>query len=147
MPAPGLVTNYNVQQIFLGENWYEDKNFTNGTGSPIVIAPGTVLGTILASNTWALMQSTNTDGSEIPKAIFYNENFSYTVPANSTVLISGCTKGYVNQNALTFANGTDTINTPLKADTTGGITVQDAIRQIGILLVPSIELSVTDPNQ
>jgi hypothetical protein len=53
----------------------------------------------------------------------------------------------VNQNALTFANGTDTINTAIKTDTTGGITMQDAIRQIGIVLVPSTELSVLDPNQ
>ena len=146
MPAPGLITNYNVQQIFLGENWYTYKNYTNNTGSSVTINAGTVLGTIFASNTWNLMQSTNSDGSQVPTAIFYNENSSYVVAAGATVMLAGCTKGLINQNALSFTLNTDTINTGIGTEGTGA-TVQDYIQGKGIVLVPSTELSIVDPNQ
>jgi hypothetical protein len=146
MPLQGNVTNYNVQQIFIGENWYIDKKYTNSTGSDIIISNATVLGTVLATNTWNLFKSTNSDGSEIPTAIFYNESFPLTVSAGATVTLSGCNKGYINQNGIVFALNTDTINTPVGAEGTGG-SVQDLIRRAGIILVPSTELSVTDPNQ
>lgn len=146
MPQGQLTTNYNVQQIFLGENWYVDKQYTNDTGSILTLKSGTILGSILASNTWNLFKSTNTDGSEVPIAIFNNENFDMTIAIGATVTLNACVKGMVNQNALVFALNTDTINTAIGSQGTGG-PVQDLIRRAGIILVPSIELSVTDPNQ
>ncbi len=144
MPAPGLVTNYNLQQIFLGENWYTDKYYTNATGSPVTIRPGTILGTILASNKWLPFQSDATDGSEVVRAV---ANDYQVVADGATVLLNACTKGQVNQNALIFTKAGDTINTAVGGATTGGNTVQDAFNQCGIILDPSVELSVIDPNQ
>lgn len=143
MPGQVLVQNYNTQQIFLGNNWDVDKQYTNATGGTVTILAGTVLGTIAASNKWLQFDSTATDGSENPRAI---NRETMVIAAGATVLMNAVNQGQVNQNAIIFFNGTDTINTSVGAAATGG-TVQDLLQSAGITLVPSIELTIQDPNQ
>lgn len=145
MPAQQRITNYDVSQIFLGRNFYKDKQYTNSTGSAVTILPGTLLGTILATNLLLPMVSTATDGSEYPVGIAMD---TFVIANGASATITFCYAGEVNQSKVIFYNGTDTLATAIGSQGTGGGTYEDLIiRNTDIKLIPTIELSIQDPNQ
>lgn len=144
MPGTVVTTNYNIAQIFLGENFYEDFTYSNSTGSPVTILSGTIVGQILATSKILPNLSSSTDGSEKPCAIYADGDI--IIPDGTTKILTCCIKGRVNLNKVTFGAG-DTINTAVRTTTTGGGTIGSFINALGIQLVASQELTITDPNQ
>lgn len=144
MPATQLVTNYDVSQVFLGNNFYKDFSYTNSTGSTVDLAVGTLMGQILATAKILPNISSATDGSEQPMGILAE---AASVANGATVTLSLVIGGRVNQNKLTLGAG-DTLNTVVRTVSTGGGTLGALItRNTTIELVPSTELTITDPNQ
>jgi hypothetical protein len=141
MPAPILITNYDVSVIFLGDNFYKDVSYANSTGSTVTINPGRLIGRILSSAKVLPQVSTGTDGSQYPMAIAAETN---VVPDGTTINITVCVAGRVNESKV-ILGGSDTLDTPVGAEGTGGGIIRDLIqRNTDILLVPSTELSNTD---
>jgi len=146
MPATQLVTNYDVSQIFLGDNEYDDKTYTNSTGSPVTIVRGTLMGEVESSAKLLPTDSGSSDGSQYPMAIYADD--TVTIANGASALLTYCFKGRVNQNKIVFQNGTDTLTTAVGAEGTGGGTMKSVlIRNTHISLVPTTELTVQDPNQ
>lgn len=146
MVATQLVTNYDISQIFLGENFYDNGTYTNSTGSSVTIQPGTLLGRIEASALVIPSASTASDGSEYAMAIYADQ--AVTVANGASILLTYCIKGRINQNKIVFQNGTDTLTTTVGSQGTGGGIIKDIlVRNTGIFLVPSTEITIQDPNQ
>lgn len=144
MPATQLVTNYDVSQVFLGNNFYKDFSYTNSTGSTVNLVVGTLMGQILATAKILPNISSATDGSEQPMGILAE---AASVANGATVTLSLVIGGRVNQNKLTLGAG-DTLDTVVRTVSTGGGTLGALItRNTTIELVPSTELTITDPNQ
>ncbi len=144
MPSTQLVGNYDISQIFLGDNVYEYYTWTNTSGGTLTLKPGTLMGQILSSAKLLPNLSSSTDGTELPMSVLAD---TYTVANNGSATVCVCIGGRVNQNALIFGSG-DTLSTAVRTVTTGGGTIHALInRNTGILLVPSQELTVQDPNQ
>lgn len=146
MPATPSTTNFDITQIFLGDNFYIDATYTNSSGSSKTIAPGTLLGRILATNKVLPNLSSATDGSEFPMGIAA-DNASVVVADGDSVTLNVCIKGMVNKTALTLGSG-DTWSTVIRTVSTGGKTIEDAlIANTGIQLMASTDVTITDPNQ
>lgn len=144
MPATQRVTNYDVSQVFLGNNFYKDFTYTNSTGSSVDLAVGRLVGQILASAKILPNISSATDGSELPMGVLAE---AATVANGATATLSVCIAGRVNQNTLTLGAG-DTLDTAVRTVSTGGGTLGALItRNTNIELVPSTEVTITDPNQ
>lgn len=144
MPFPVLVQNYDTTQIFLGNNWDIDKSCINTSGSILTILAGTVMGTVFTGNTAYPTVSTATDGSQVPR---YVSRVDVVIAIGAAAKINLVYTGEINQNALLFQNGTDTLNTNVGSEGTGG-SMQDLLMTNSHLkLVPSIELTIQDPNQ
>ena len=136
-----LITNRNTQQIFLGENIYETRSYTNSTGSSVTLAAGTLMGTILATSKMKPHLSSSTDGSEQPTGVLAQ---SYTVADGATATIDIVTKGDVNKNAITLGAG-DSWTTPVRTVSTGGGNIQDLVRRnTDITLIEGTEVSAYD---
>ena len=139
-----LSTNYDVSQVFLGRNRYKNYTYTNSTGSTVTLVPGTLLGLILATNLLLPHISSATDGSEQPIGVCAD---TYVVPTGTSVLVTLCNRGEVNQNKVVLGAG-DTMATVVRTVSTGGGTIEQLIlKNTDIELVPSIELTIQDPNQ
>lgn len=144
MPATQRVTNYDISQVVLGSNFYKDFSYTNSTGSTVDLAVGTLMGQILATAKILPNISSATDGSELPIGILAE---AASVANGATVTLSLVIGGRVNQNRLILGAG-DTLNTVVRTVNTGGGTLGALItRNTTIELVPSTELTITDPNQ
>lgn len=144
MPFPVLVQNYNTQQIFLGDNWDIDKNCINASGSILTILAGTVMGSLFTGNTCYPCVSTATDGSEVPR---FFARHDVVIAIGATAKVNLVYTGKVNQNAILFQNGTDTLNTNIETQGLGGSMQDCLIAYSQTVLVPSTELTITDPNQ
>lgn len=140
MPAPILITNYDVSQIFLGKNRYEDFTYTNSTGSTVTLLPGRLLGIILATNKVLPNVSTATDGSEIPACICAD---TYVVADGVTLTITAVTKGMINYRKVIFG-GSDTLATAIRTVSTGGGVMKFMIEKIGLILEDCTEQSNYD---
>ena len=106
-------TQTNQQQFLLFGCKFASGTYNNSTGSTITIAQGTVVGRINATGLIGLMASTNTDGSQVPIGVTAN---AYTVANGANQVISYVVSGQINQGTaaapgITFANGTDTLDT------------------------------------
>mgnify|MGYP006286555777 CR=1 FL=1 len=91
------------------------ETYSNTSGSTVVIQPGTVMGRINSSGYIIEMQSTNTDGSQIPIGVSVNAT-PITIPNGATQLVEFVYTGEINKNMLVFKNGTDTLNTLILAN-------------------------------
>jgi hypothetical protein len=142
MSATGiLITNYSVEQVFLGKNFYETATYTNASGSPVTLTIGRTMGRVLATNLVAPQISGSTDGSEMPIGVMAQ---TYTVAAGATVNVQIVTGGDVNENAVLLDAG-DTFATAVRTVSTGGGTIRDLIgRNTTINMYPTTELSNYD---
>lgn len=91
MPATQSVTQYDVSQLLLGNNWFKDFTYTNSTGSSVTIQPGTLLGQVLATGKVLPNLSTATDGSEFPMGIAA-DNAAVTVANGDSVVLNVASK-------------------------------------------------------
>ena len=133
-----LNTNYEQYAIFLADNDYAPRNYTNGTGSEITLAAGTVMGIISATDILLPLESDAVDNSQYPVGILTQD---VTVANGASKVLSSCVGGEVNENRLVFQNGTDTLATVVD-----GKTLRDRIAgdTLGILLTPTEDLSEFD---
>jgi hypothetical protein len=136
-----LITNYDNSQIFLGDNFFTDADYTNNTGSTVNLSKGRLMGRTLATNQILEQVSAATDGSEFPMGILAED---ISVAAGDTVTTTICTGGDVNAEKL-IQNGAETLATIVRTASTGGGTVGDLIRRnTTINLIASRQLSAYD---
>ena len=102
-----LTTNFDTTKIFIGDNRYKTATYTNGTGSTVTLAKGTLLGRIFSTNKVTPHVSTATNGSEYPVGVLAED---YTVANGASVDVSFCYGGDINQGKLTLG-GSDTLAT------------------------------------
>lgn len=136
-----LFSSYDYSKIFVWQPRYEDRLYTNNTGSTVNLSAGTLMGTILASGQTQPQVSSATDGSEQPDGVLGQ---NYTVADGETVTVSVCIGGDVRQDKLIFG-GSDTLTTPVRTVSTGGGTIKALIlRNTQIILVPSTDQTYLD---
>ena len=148
MPAQPKQINVNVQQLWLSNIVADTFPFINDSGADMILVPGTLIGRVAASSKLKVFKSTNTDGSENPRYLFYGVNpwNTVTVPNGATMNLPFANNAEVNQNAIVFALNTDNWNTQINSATeyVSG-TVKDLLLQNGqFILRPTTELSNYD---
>jgi hypothetical protein len=133
------ITSINTANVALGNNEFVSATYTNGTGSEVVLAEGTVFGRISATGKVAILAHGATDGSQYPTGVFYNSiNGDVTVAAGASATITLITKGSVNASKLVFAGAT-TISSVVS-----DIQLGDRLVQIGLQLDTALELTNYD---
>jgi hypothetical protein len=126
-----------LRKIFIGNNKYDTASLTNGTGSAITYAQGTVMGRIASTNLIVPMTSAASDGSQIPVGILAD---NYTVAAGATQVMTYCVSGDV-VSALVVLSGSDAMTTVVS-----GQTIYDRIGSfcVGIKLQKSTSQTTFD---
>lgn len=114
-----LTTQFDYAKCFFFANRFRTGQYTNGTGSSVDLAAGTILGTIFSSNKLTPQVSTATDGSQVPVGILAN---NVTVANGATVTLTYCWQGDVDTSQLTFG-GSDTLATTISLTDSGTDTV------------------------
>jgi hypothetical protein len=133
-----LVVNTDTTKIFLWNNRYENGVVENDeVYDDLVLAAGTVMGRIAATNKLVVIDKAASDGSQFPVGVL---NQDWTIEAGDEQTVSICVAGDVNQNALVLPSGT------ALTDVISGKTLFDRIGSdtVGIKLVPSTELTGFD---
>lgn len=133
-----LNTNFEHRIVFLGSNDYRSIVYTNSSGSEVTIPQGSVIGTVSTSGLALPLESDATDGSQFPTGI---NTVAVTVANGESATLSVCISGEVNENYISFFNGTDTMNTAVD-----GRILRDRIAAdtLGVLLTSSDELTEFD---
>lgn len=121
MPSPILAQNYDVSQPWLTQPFLVQRSFT--ASGDVTLVPGRVMGVILATGALAIQAAANTDGSEMPRFLNY-ENI--TVANGNTVQLWVSEKGEFAEDAVVLTSP-DTLNTPVRTVTTGGGTIRDLL--------------------
>ena len=114
----------------------------------MILVPGTIVGRVAASGKLKVFKSTNNDGSENPRYLFYGINpwDTVTVANGATVNLPFANNAEVNKNAVVFALNTDTWTTQVNSalEYVSG-TVQDLLLANGqFIFRPTTELSNFD---
>lgn len=140
--ATGInITNQNTQNLLLGGNRFDNGTYTNGSGSERTLAVGTLVGRVLATNKIAPCVSSNTDGSEMPIGVVVE---AVTVADGASAVVTFCNYGMINELAVVLG-GSDTMSTAVRTVSTGGGTIRDLIvRNTGLKLQESVEMSGYD---
>jgi len=131
-------TNYDLSKLFLLNNRYQAGLYTNSGYVAVYLPAGTVLGRIAATRAIVPLVSTASDGSQFPIGILAQD---YTVQAGAITSLMYGVCGDVAQELLSFANGTDTLNTIVN-----GRTLFDRIQSdsVAIFIKPSVDLTDYD---
>lgn len=137
-----LVTNFDYGKLFVYNNRYDTRTYTNSTGSSVTLAAGTVMGTVQASGKVLPMKSDATDGSQQPIGVLAAD---YTIADGASVDLSICVGGDVVESRVVLAKTGDTMSTSVGVATTGGGIIRDLIqRNSAIKLVGSNENTYYD---
>jgi len=132
-----LRTDYNTAKLFVRNNRFSKASYTNGTGSPVTLQKGRILGRITTGGKVTPQLSTATDGSQQPIGVCADD---YTVAAGDTLEITYCDGGDVDQNLLLFS-GAETLATVITDD----VSIGDALaRNTHIKVVPTKDLTGYD---
>lgn len=126
-----------LSKIFILNNRYKTSQFTNGTGAPVTIPEGKLLGQINATGKVAVLASASSDGSQFPVGICAQE---YIVAAGATVDMTYCVAGDVASGKVVL-DGSDTMATVVTGRTIGQRIGSDTV---GIILVASTEMTAYD---
>ena len=115
----------------------------------MTLTPGMLLGTVAASGNVAPFQSTNTDGSENPRYLYYAPfpAQTQTVANGATLNIPVAENGLINQSAVVFQLSTDTWNTQVNSGSqnVSGTVYDLLLANSHFTLLPTSELSGYDP--
>ena len=132
-----LSINRDTAKVILGNNRFENYQYSNSTGSEVTLECGTVMGRVASSGDVIPLVSTATDGSQYPIGILTTK---HVVADGTSLTVSICIGGNVNQNLLVFS-GSDDLDTVIEdrrlADRITGDTY-------GINLIASTQLSKFD---
>ncbi len=133
-----LFVNSDTAKLFVWNNRFDTAEYTNGTGSEVTLAAGTVLGRISASGKVTPFQSDASDGSQTPIAVLASD---YTVANGATVDVTFCKAGDVAEGQLVFTKSGDDLDTAIS-----GKIVRDLIQasSVGINLVSTTEMTEHD---
>ncbi len=120
--------NRDNSKIFLGGNRYDIRTYVNPSGSPVVLAAGTLMGTISANGRILPLASAAVDGSNLPVGVLRDD---HTVAGSATVNMYICIGGDVAEEGIIF-QGADTMATVVS-----GKTLRDRIASdtLGIKIV------------
>jgi hypothetical protein len=131
------ITNYETSKTFVFGNRYDKADYTNGTGAPVTVVLGTLLGRISATQKVIPLASAASDGSQFPVGIATEDT---VIAAGATVKLSYCVEGDVAEEKVVL-NGSDTLSTVIS-----GRSIRDRIASdtVGIRLVKSTELTAYD---
>jgi hypothetical protein len=130
------IINTERSKIFIWNNRYDSADYTNGGGSPVTLAAGTLLGRISATGKVIPLASAAADGSQFPLGILADD---YTVAAGATVKVYYGMAGDVAEEKVILA-GSDTLETVVS-----GQRMRDRITSYtGIKLVKSTDLTNYD---
>lgn len=141
MPSSSLITNFSVEQIFLGRNRYFTATYTNSTGDSVTLNAGRLMGRVLVGQKVLPLVSTATDGSEMPVGVLAQ---TYTVANGASQTVFICNYGKINENKVSLDAG-DTFASVVRTAATGGGSIRDLIvRNLQIELEPITELSGED---
>jgi hypothetical protein len=129
--------NTDRSKVFLWNRRSAKGQITNGTGAPITILEGTVMGRIGATNLLVAFTSAAVDGSQHPIGVLMTD---YTIAAGATADVFICDAGDVAAEKLLF-QGADTLETVIS-----GRRVKDLLQMNapGLKLVYSTELTNFD---
>ncbi len=130
-----LNVNIDTTPIFLGSNSYKREQYTNGGGSTVTLAAGTIMGRISATGLMLPLASGASDGSQHFVGVLTE---SVDVAAGATANINICVEGKVLESKLVF-DGSDDLETPI-----GGRQLKDIIAGQGIKLIAGDELTAFD---
>lgn len=132
---------YDLRKIFVFRNEYESASFRNNLPTTQTFLPGTLLAEDPATGELIPLDSTLAGAAEArtPVGVLAQkiENIATTVVVEN---ISFCVRGDVASELLIF-QGTDTLST-----LTAGYRIGGWLRRIGIRVVDSIDLKLTDNN-
>lgn len=142
-----LTTNYDNSNLFLANNRFQTATYTNGTGSSVTLAEGTLMGRVFSNNKVLPQVSTAVDGSQMPIGVLKG---SYTVANGASVTVTFCYSGDVTSDMLTLG-GSDTLATVIvmpdnagTPNTTKMATIGDALRWHGINPISRSENTLYD---
>ena len=146
--AGGILTNnLDYTKLFLGNNRYISATYTNGTGAPITLNEGQVLGRIFATGKVTPLIAASTNGSQLPLGVLRS---SYTVAAAASVTVQVCISGDVASELLLF-NASETASTVVlfnsssaAATTTQAGQIGDLIYNRGIFIITNSENTLFD---
>lgn len=140
-----LITNYDVSKIFLLNNRYVQREFTNGGGAPVTLTPGRVMGLIFATNKVAVQDTAATNGSQVPFGILKTGK---TVAAGATVTLNVCIGGDIAAEKVSYASGQTAASTVSLTDSAANTVVIGTIDSIllgkGIILKAGTEMTRLD---
>jgi hypothetical protein len=131
------INNYNNAKIFLWKNRSQSAVYTNGTGSAISLAAGTVMGRVNASGEVDACQAGASDGSQFPIGILMNDIVE--LANGESVNVAICDAGDVDEAQVDFLDTYDDLDTVVS-----GRTYRDLIQAQGIKLVSGEELTGYD---
>lgn len=109
-----------------------DATYTNGSGSTVTLAAGTLMGRVVATNKVKPCVASATDGSQVPIGILLA---GYSVAASADQTVTLTISGNFDIAGITFGSGND-LSTEVK-DNSGTIsfgTLGDCIARAGIFL-------------
>lgn len=132
-----LYDNRETSKLLLGENFFISGNIT-AAGVDIALTEGLVMGRIAATGLLVPLDKDATDGSQYPAGVCIKDQ---TIAAGTTVEIVLVNKGKVNENKITFSDGT--------MDTAIGVAnnqkiLRDWLNDLGLVLISSLELTNYD---
>lgn len=128
--------NYDQSKIFLGENRFEDVEFSP-VGADLVLTKGMLIGKIGATQKGKILVAASTDGSQFPYGIITQD---VTITDGDTKSLSVCVGGNVAQEKIVL-NGAETLDTLVSLRSIGDRIMSDTL---GIKLVETIENSGFD---
>lgn len=133
-----MITNYNVDKIFVFGNGYDKANYTNNTYDTVTLAEGTLMGRISATQEIVPLDSSATDGSQYPVGVLAVEAI---VEEGVTIELPFCTSGEVVEELVVLATEGDTMSTVIS-----GRSIRDRIAAdtVGIKLVGNTAMTATD---
>lgn len=132
-----MITNYNVDKIFVFGNGYDKANYTNNSYDTVTLVEGTLMGRVSATQEIVPHDSTASDGSQYPVGVLAVEAI---IEEGVTVELPFCTSGEVVEELVVLADG-DTMSTVIS-----GRSIRDRIAAdtVGIKLVGNTAMTGTD---
>lgn len=130
-----LHVNYQEKNLLRGNNEFSYGDVT-ASGSDVTITQGEVMGRISATGKLVPLLHSATDGSQYPAGLAYvGINETKTIADGETKTIELVYQGKINASLINFGTAS-TLD-----DVVGGRTVRDWLRDIGLVLDESQELT------
>lgn len=128
-----LFSAYDVSKIFIGDNKYRHVTIANASGSPLVLALGTLIGAV--GTTYQVYKS-GTSNIQLIGVLAED----VTIADGDSVSVTICTAGKIEESKLVF-DGSDTIETAVSNKTIRDRLASDTL---GIELAAGTELTSDD---